>query len=387
MASLCQSAKADVGLAHSAETLLHIHLIQRNKSASDIDAALESIREKTRENREKTRKKDRFEKRERHRLVLLDCLRRGRKMGVISSTDVSEVENCCKASEIWIPFDCLPCVEERRVEVNPDYCSFPLCPHSQHKRAARIHAVIWPIVKKALRQGKPVKFLTLTGPNFDSLDGGGLHEAVRKAFAKLRHRKAFKVLCDGGGYSLETTNKGCGWHVHLHVLATCGWWDQSDLSRQWFSCLPREWQEKVNRAQPKTHQGRVVVYIQQGDEKAVREFCKYLAKGSGFDDDPEAVAEYVEATKGKRLFESFGTWRRKVREGRKLRSAEARDSHLCPHGYPLERVGLRLQSLEETMQGFAYVDALTFSHYAGIHARRRRGRDPPSMSRVLGDWK
>jgi len=378
MTTLCQAAKAAVSPPQFPGTRSPIQFIHRNKEASDTDEILKKIGEKTRENQRKERRKDQFDRRERGRLILLDCLRRGRKLGLISSAAVFEVEACHKASEVWLPPECQPCIEARRVAVHPDYCSFSLCPHTQHKRATRIHAVIAPVVAEALEQGKPVKFLTLTAPNFDTLDEGQIHSIIRKSFTKMRHRRAFKAHCNGGGYSIEATHEGHGYHVHLHALVECDWWDQAEISREWFSCLPPEWQIQINQAQPASHQGRAIVYIQEADARSIHEFCKYLAKGSSFLSDPHVVAEYLRSIKGRRLFEAFGDWRGKVHENRKSRAEKLRESHLCPHGFLMERVGLQYLTPEEASQGFAHLDERAFSFYLGVHFRRQRERAPPT---------
>lgn len=377
MTPLCQAANAAVSPPPSAETLSLVQYIHSNKEASKSGGIPQKMVEKVRESDEKKRRKGHLEERERRRLILLDSLREGQRVGQISSTDVSKVAGCCWASKIWFPSACRPCAEARRVGVNPNHCSFPLCPHFQHQRATRLHAVIAPIVSETLEQGKSLKLITLTIPNCDSLNEGQVHSIIRKSLTRMRHRKAFRTQCGGGAYGIETTHEGHGYHVHLHVLVECDWWDQAEISREWFACLTLEWRARINQVQPASHRGRAIVYIQEADARVAHEFCKYIAKGSSFIRDPYVIAEYLRSTKGRRLFEAFGSWRGKVSKNRESHVGKIRESHLCPHGSPMICVGLRHQSAEENAQGFAYLDEPTCSFYKAACARKQQERAPP----------
>lgn len=46
---------------------------------------------------------------------------------------------------------------------------------------------------------------------------------IRRAFGKLRHRKLWTSHTKGGVASVEITNIGNGWHVHLHAVIDCKW--------------------------------------------------------------------------------------------------------------------------------------------------------------------
>ncbi len=57
---------------------------------------------------------------------------------------------------------------------------------------------------------------------------------------------------------------------------------------------------------PEGKKDRAIIYLQEADAGSVRELSKYVAKGSGFYHNPEQVAEFYEAIKGRRCFAVLG---------------------------------------------------------------------------------
>lgn len=64
--------------------------------------------------------------------------------------------------------------------------------------------------------------LTLTVQNITNEDQQFVRR-LRRAFGKLRHRKIWKTNVRGGVAGIEVTNKGKGWHPHIHALIDCRW--------------------------------------------------------------------------------------------------------------------------------------------------------------------
>lgn len=65
-------------------------------------------------------------------------------------------------------------------------------------------------------------FLTITCKNYRSQKHTGIRE-LRRAFTQLRRLRWWKRCCAGGVASLELTNKGAGWHPHIHALLDTSW--------------------------------------------------------------------------------------------------------------------------------------------------------------------
>jgi len=220
--------------------------------------------------------------------------------------------------------DVRTCFVHERWKSFPRGCSDRLCPHHQRLVAARFIPVFEELIQ---RMAWPV-FGTLTIPNIAHLEGAH-YDLLRRSFRRLRQRSFWKNNCRGGFYCLQVTysrNRDASWNLHLHFVADARYVDSTDLSREWLSVLPPDWQEGVRlasaRAATKFYSiiklRRVGPRHTEGEYspgKAAKEMAKYVAGGSGnLLGDSNAVAEFVGATKGKRLFETFGGCNGEVRK-------------------------------------------------------------------------
>jgi len=226
------------------------------------------------------------------------------------------IEQCHEGSSVYLAPDCLTCRKNRQVKIRSHSCYEPVCPHCQHTRAMRLQVVVALFLeemqRRAQARGQSVKYVTLTFPNVESLDGGGAYTLALNSLTRLRHRELWVLRVRGGLYVLEVTNKGKGWHLHIHMLVDSDWWDEKsengkfELSKLWKSCLPKSVQALVEEAMPEGSKDRAIVWVKEADASSVRELSKYIAKGSGFYHDPERVVEFYQAVKGRRCFEVFG---------------------------------------------------------------------------------
>lgn len=146
-------------------------------------------------------------------------------------------------------------------------------------------------------------------------------ETVRRfkaAWAKLR-RRSFAKSWRGGFYSLEVTNEGKGWHLHLHALIDANWIDSGRLAREWADCVGQDFAiVKVKDAR-------------EGDY--LRELCKYIVDGNQVAAwSPEDVRSYVEAFKGQRTFGVFGVLYKLRKEHRAFLDDVQADKHACECG-------------------------------------------------------
>lgn len=135
------------------------------------------------------------------------------------------------------------------------------------------------------------KHVVLTARNSDTLT----HERVaafKAAFLKLRRTK-FASNWEGGIWSLEVTNEGRGWHLHLHALVEARWIDQVELSKRWGKLVGQDY---------------AIVKVMDVREKSyLRECTKYVVDGNQLAGwSAEDVVNYVTAFLGHRSFGVFG---------------------------------------------------------------------------------
>ena len=134
-------------------------------------------------------------------------------------------------------------------------------------------------------------FLTLTIKNIpDHLFGKYSVKDIRECFGKFRRRLEKKIL--GGFYVVQATNRGRGWHLHLHVLYKGGF-----IPKEWISDV---WAEITN--------GSFVVDIQriQSPKTAVRYLLSDFLQSPRI--RPEDKTTFNDICKGSRLVQTFGCY-------------------------------------------------------------------------------
>jgi hypothetical protein len=169
----------------------------------------------------------------------------------------------------------------------PNRCDLFYCPECQPGLARdRKRQVEWWV--KTIKQPKHV---VLTVKNISNLEPGHLDE-LRRWFTRLRRRK-FASNWRGGFYSIELTNEGAGWHLHLHALIDCRFIDGGELALQWAN---------ITR-----NAGRIVKVKDCRQHDYLSEVTKYAVKGTQLAAwQPAQVAEFIRAFDGKRTFGVFG---------------------------------------------------------------------------------
>jgi len=139
-----------------------------------------------------------------------------------------------------------------------------------------------------LRQPKHV---VLTMQNVSDLSAAHVDE-LRRCFTKLRRRK-FASNWTGGFYSIEVTNEGKGWHLHLHALIEAKWIDSAELALAWHSSTKGF--------------GRIVKVRDVRDRSYLAEVTKYVAKGAQLAAwSGDSIRTFINAFEGKRTFGVFG---------------------------------------------------------------------------------
>ena len=116
---------------------------------------------------------------------------------------------------------------------------------------------------------------------------------LRQCFSKLRRSKVFRSVT-GGCYQIEVKIKETGYHIHLHAIIDAPYIPRQHIYSRWCEILGRD---------------QLQVDIRAATEEKQKEYvCKYAAKAADFDKNTSVIVEWYEATKGARLFSTFGKW-------------------------------------------------------------------------------
>lgn len=183
-----------------------------------------------------------------------------------------------------------------------------LCPFCAARRAAKQVEKNGDRIKKVLEENKnliPV-MITLTVKNGEDLEERISH--LKKSFGKLQQKRKDALRgkteteftkVTGSMFSYEVTNKGNGWHPHIHMIALLDdYIDQGKLSREWKAITKDSKIVDIRKITSKTSNNLDI-------SDALLEVFKYAVK---FHDlDLELTWEAYRILKGKRLLGSFGT--------------------------------------------------------------------------------
>ena len=159
--------------------------------------------------------------------------------------------------------------------------------------------------------------------NFERLDKKAV-QTFKECWNKLR-RRAFARDWKGGFYSLEVTNEGSGWHLHLHALIDCRFIPADVLAQQWASIIGQDF--------------AIVKVKDCRREDYIREVTKYAVKGSELAAwTPQQIADFVTAFDGVRTFGVFGSLYGKQKEWRDFLDEQDSENARCDCGCNTYRV-------------------------------------------------
>lgn len=202
-----------------------------------------------------------------------------------------------------------------------------------------------PVCVRALSTKRALKFsaaarrmrwplhLTLTVQNITNDDDQFIRR-LRRNFGKLRHRKLWKNSVAGGVAGIEVTNKGKGWHPHIHALIDCRWLaistpqPQAGESKRSVRAKCRRAKREFTKLWCKIIKEKWgVCYIRRVDniEKAVREVLKYAISGTELAEVEGNLGPLIRQLDGCRLTTSFGSM-----FGKKLVADEPERVSICP---------------------------------------------------------
>lgn len=169
-------------------------------------------------------------------------------------------------------------------------CKSRVCPRCSRIRATRLAGRIADLVR---RMDSP-RFLTLTARSTDAPLADQV-KAIRRSFATLRRRPAWKRNVSQGVYTVEIThNAKTGlWHPHLHAIIDGNYWPHRDLLDEWEAVVK--------------DQAGVDIRAVHGITKLARYLASYVAKSCDLGRlGPDELAEWAVETHGLRLAQTFG---------------------------------------------------------------------------------
>jgi len=186
-------------------------------------------------------------------------------------------------------------------------CHIRLCPFEMRARSMRAQKRFGQIVGQ---MGK-ARYLVLSERNVPM---GELADGIRQLwadFTRLRKSPIWKGV-KGCVVALEVTfNRFTqSWHPHLNILYDGPYLPQQSIVSSWVAATEGRGQS---------------AWIQKVDDGTIRELLKYITKLVDFIDVPEAVGEFIEATRRVRFVKTYGSM-----YGVKIEDEAAGSRFCCP---------------------------------------------------------
>lgn len=203
------------------------------------------------------------------------------------------------------------CIDCGHVHYVEDKCLQRVCPLCSYVQSRERGDYI----VRMCRDMKFPKMMTLTMPRWKENPGEGI-DYLRRCFNLLRISPCFKKVL-GGVYQIELKPKVDGWHIHIHVILDSPYLPYQHIYTAWKSILGLPHAD-IDIKAAKTEREQIYV-------------AKYASKAADYEGDIEKVVEWYEATKGHRLFASFGTWYNKEPEEATGDCTEPREAFACPY--------------------------------------------------------
>lgn len=140
------------------------------------------------------------------------------------------------------------------------------------------------------RQVRRPRMLTLTVRNSPILSVDYIN-SIKKSWNSLRRSKLFEGV-EGGFWSIEVTNQGNGWHVHIHAVLDSNFIAQDEISKAWAKRIGQEMS--------------IVDIRELRGPKAMQEVLKYVSKPSEMIHwNSNNLLQFLSISKKLRL---FGVW-------------------------------------------------------------------------------
>ena len=184
----------------------------------------------------------------------------------------------------------------------------PLCSYGESKKRGD-----W--IEAMCRGMKFPKMLTLTMPRWTKDPAEGI-KRLRTCWNLLRGEKCMDKV-RGGVYQIELKPKDNGWHVHMHAILDCPFLPYQHVFSAWRQILKVPFVSIDIRAATTPQEQHYV--------------AKYAAKAADYEGDIPQVVAWWRATKGQRLFATFGEWYNKQPPESPEGQEQVGKSFVCPH--------------------------------------------------------
>ncbi len=207
--------------------------------------------------------------------------------GVVSDGRLLRFRNCGGGAWVYAKID----TGEKRIFAN--YCHDKFCERCSQATAWCVKNNLAELVK-----GRKCLMICLTVKH-DNDALSPLFDKLLLGFKDLRATDWWRKRVRGGAYTIESkySERGFGWHPHIHALIECDYMDKWELSRKWKVVTGDSY--------------NVDVIEVTSDQRGVGYVTKYLTKPieAGVYTNTKLVAEAIKAMAGRRLIGTFGTWR------------------------------------------------------------------------------
>lgn len=199
---------------------------------------------------------------------------------------------------------CVCCGKTRTVERGCKRRWCPVCaPRITAARMMRLESVVsrfkWPLA------------VTLTMENVEMADGA--LETVKEKFRAFRRTHFWSKNVLGGVVGFEVTNRGRGFHPHLHALVDCEWLavetprPQRRATKQHVEALCKRAQNELSEVWGAYVQGKkAMVWVNRAWGNSMMETLKYAIKPSDLLDDAISAGDLIDIIDAGRMISSFG---------------------------------------------------------------------------------
>lgn len=198
-------------------------------------------------------------------------------------------------SSLWLMRD------GQQLSLSCNQCHDRLCIPCQKRRQSDL---IEGILLRMPEGRHAARFVTLTLKHADSPLSVQLTRLI-SCFKQLRLHPAIAPHLKGGAWFIEVklSKNKAHWHPHLHVIAEGDFIDAKTLSSSWYEVTGDSYITDIRAIDDPTQRATYVT--------------KYATKplANEVTLDPAKLDEFVMAIKGRRLWQCFGSWCRKLSQG------------------------------------------------------------------------
>lgn len=245
------------------------------------------------------------ERRERYR-VLVTAQREALKARLYREREndlAMKLEKCGQETSLT----CTNCGDHHPIETR---CKRRWCPSCSRSISAertrryerRLQNMTWPL------------WVTLTIKNRLDLE---VVDEIKAGWRAFRRRKIYTSHTKGGLAALEVTERGNGWHPHMHAMLDCKWLAhdtppphphdtasivaekiesaKAELATTWGECIGQEI--------------GIALAVRKNGSQAIRELLKYAVKGSDLLETALPIGDLIRCIDSGRTISTFGSLR------------------------------------------------------------------------------